>query len=85
MRISRLIGRGDRTRVSTDVTPLSHNDLQQRIKSLAALWLQLSVTASHDVARIVTIAEEWLVLPESQKVVIELEIQSVKGLANNGH
>lgn len=71
-------GGGDRTRVSSDVTTLNDNDLRQRIRRLAALWLQSGVSDEHDLARIVVIAEAWTALPE----IIKLEIEACSRITN---
>ena len=62
---------GDRTRVSSDATAFSSNDLRQRIERLAALWLQSPVSDEHDLSCIVTIAEAWTSLEEHAKHSIE--------------
>jgi len=63
-------GGGDRTRISSDGSSLINNDLCKRINGLAAQWLQSAVSDEHDLARIVTVAESWCSLSESQKTTI---------------
>jgi len=72
-------GGADRTRVSTDGIALGSKNLRQRIVRLAAIWLQLAVSNEHELARMVTVSDNWASLSDSEKI----EIESVSKNTNN--